>query len=405
MVKRLLLTVLAAGVVASGASAQPTQLLMPGVTFDREVVYTLEGRVVTNVITGPRPGGLYTLAPALPAATIQGRAKLSAFERRLSRAATVAGVTGDTFPAGKGATSLLEEHGVLQGFPDPGRSSLGIAANGTLVVDQVPSSADWRGTGPLEDLRGLNRRPRPGWVTLYTSQWGATTPPAKGVVEAILHPFSPTVPGTDLTGTVIRLAGGGGHAIPANGAVLSGRGGGRSKLRVEARPGTVVTVRFRLMDSFAQVGDGMGGGPVLVRGGHVVFNAGESFDPRQLATRMPRSAVGQRADGSVLLVSVDGGRPGYSVGVTNYELAQTLRQLGAVTAIALGTGAQTALAFDGNLLSRPAVGERGVSTALLLSYTGVQAPPPSVDVLSPNRDGVGDLEQLGYNVTLSPLTV
>ena len=45
MVKRVLLPVLAAGVVAGGASAQP-QLLMPGVTYDREAVYTLEGRVV-----------------------------------------------------------------------------------------------------------------------------------------------------------------------------------------------------------------------------------------------------------------------------------------------------------------------------------------------------------------------
>src|SRR5205807_598666 len=171
-----------------------------------------------------------------------------------------------------------------------------------------------------------------------------------------------------------------------------------SKLRAEARPGTDVTVRLLLRDSFAQVAEGMGGGPVLVRGGRAVFNAGESFDPVELATRMPRAAVGQRADGSILLVSVDGGRPGYSVGATNYELAQTMQRLGAVTAIALASGSGTTLAFDGNLLSRPATGERGVSTALLLSYTGVQAPPPWLPVLSPNGDGAGDLQQLGYKV-------
>jgi flagellar hook assembly protein FlgD len=398
MLKRLSLAALAASVVASAASAQTPQLLMPGVTYDRQVTYTLEGRVVTNVITTPKPGGLYSLAPSLAAYTIQGRGKLTQLERRLSASATVAGVTGDVFPAGKGSPGLLEQNGVLQGFPDPQRSSLGISAAGNLFVHEVPFTADWRGSGILQPLRGLNRPPRPGWVTLYTNQWGPTTPRQKGVLEAVLHPFPAATPGADLTGTVIRLTSGGGTPIPNNGAVLSARGGGRAKLNTDARPRTVVTVRLMFRDNFAAIPQAMGGGPVLVRNGQTVFNAGESFEPLQLARRQPRAAVGQRADGSILLVSVDGSRPGYSVGVTNYELAQTMQHLGAVTAIALGTGKRVSLAFDGNLLSRPAAGERSVSTALLLSYTGAEAPPPSAPVLSPNGDGVGDLEQLAYKV-------
>ncbi len=389
---------LAAGVVASGASAQTPQLLMPGVTYDRQAVYTLEGRVVTNVITAPKPGGLYSLAPALPGYFVQGRRKLTQFERRVSPSATVVGLTGDVFPAGKGPTGLLEQSGVLEGFPDSQRSSLGIGTDGRLVVREVPFTAEWRGSGSLEQLRGLNRPPRPGWVTLYTSHWGATTPRQKGVLEAVLHPFPAATTGADLTGTVIRLASGGGSQIPKNGAVLSARGGGRGKLHAEARPRTVVTVRLQFRDSFAAIPQGIGGGPVLVRNGQPVFNTGETFDPAHLARRLPRAAVGQRADGSILMVSVDGSRPGYSIGLTNYALAQTMERLGAVNAIALGTGKQVALAFDGSLLSRPARGERSVSTALLLSYTGAEAPPPSVPVLSPNRDRVGDLEQLAYKV-------
>lgn len=398
MLKRFLLVLFAAGVVASGAFAQTPQVLMPGVTYDRKVVYTLGGRVVTNVITAPKPGGLYSLTPSLAATVIQSRAKLTQLERRLSGSATVAGVTGDVFPAGKGSSGLLEEDGVLQSFPDRVRSSLGISAGGRLVVQGVPFSGDWLGTGYLESLRGLNRPPVPGWTTLFTNQWGQRTPRQKGVVEAVLSSFPAARPGTELTGTVVRLASGGGQQIPRNGAVLSARGGARARLRSEARPGTVVTVRLFLRGGFAGIPNGMAGGPVLVRGGQPVFNVGEAFDPAQLARRLPRAAVGQRADGSILLVSVDGGRPGYSVGVTNYGLAQTMRQLGAVTAIALGTGKRAELAFAGNLLSRPAASERSVSTALLLSYTGVEAPPPSTAVLSPNQDGVGDVEQLSYKV-------
>ena len=369
---------------------------MPGVTYDRQVVYTLEGRVVTNVVTAPKPTGLYSLTPSLVGGAVQSRGRLTQLERGLSSSATVAGVTGDVFPAGKGPSGLVEQNGALQGLPDPARSSFGIAPGGNLVVREVSYSADWRGTGPPEQLRGLNLPPHPGWTTLFTSRWGAVTPHSKGVLEAVLSPFPAAAPGADLTGTVVRLANGGGHRIPRNGAVLSARGGARARLRAEARPGTVVTVRL-LLRNFAGIPNGLGGGPALVRNGHVVFNAGESFDPVQLARRLPRAAIGQRADGSILLVSVDGPRA-HSVGVTNFQLAQTMKALGAVTAITTGTGKRVALAFNGTLLSHPAAGELPVSTALLLSYTGVEAPPLSVSVLSPNGDGVGDAEQLAYKV-------
>src|SRR5215471_18878084 len=255
MPMRLFLAVLVAGVAASAASAQTPQVLMPGVTYDRQVVYTLEGRVVTNVVTAPKPTGLYSLTPSLVGGAVQSRGRLTQLERGLSSSATVAGVTGDVFPAGKGPSGLVEQNGALQGLPDPARSSFGIAPGGNLVVREVSYSADWRGTGPPEQLRGLNLPPHPGWTTLFTSRWGAVTPHAKGVLEAVLSPFPAAAPGADLTGTVVRLANGGGHRIPRNGAVLSARGGARARLRAEARPGTVVTVRL-LLRNFAGIPNG-----------------------------------------------------------------------------------------------------------------------------------------------------
>jgi hypothetical protein len=64
------------------------------------------------------------------------------------------------------------------------------------------------------------------------------------------------------------------------------------------------------------------------------------------------------------------------------------------------------MAFDGQLLNRPSdpSGERPISEALLVSYAGVYAPPPSEPVLSPNGDGVGDREQLSYKI-VRPSTV
>ena len=100
-----------------------------------------------------------------------------------------------------------------------------------------------------------------------------------------------------------------------------------------------------------------------------------------------------------MLVSVEGTKPAYSIGMSSYELAVELSRLGAVTAYGLGAGSAAGLAFDGDLLTRPSTGTTPkVSDALVLSYTGIYAAQPSAPVLSPNGDGVGDTETLSYRV-------
>src|SRR5205085_2563998 len=121
---------------------------------------------------------------------------------------------------------------------------------------------------------------------------------------------------------------------------------------------------------------------------------------QQLAPRSARTGVGQTADGRILLVAADGRQPGYSTGLTNFELALTMMRLGCVTASALDSGGSTTMAFDGKLLNRPsdAGGERPVAEALTLFYYGVYAPAPTARVLSPNADGVDDTQTLVYKL-------
>ena len=140
--------------------------------------------------------------------------------------------------------------------------------------------------------------------------------------------------------------------------------------------GTTVTLRLIFRPEWAGVTNAVGGGPVLVRSGGPVFRAQEAFTSSQLAPRNPRTGVGQLADGRVLMVVTDGRRPGYSVGMTNFELAQTMVRLGAVTGSAFDGGGSSSLAFDGKLLNRPSDrgGERPVSNALQLMYYGVYSP-------------------------------
>jgi hypothetical protein len=157
-------------------------------------------------------------------------------------------------------------------------------------------------------------------------------------------------------------------------------------------------LRLVVNPDWSTIQEGLAGGPALVRGGKAVFNAREDFSSAVLAARTARVAVGQRADGTTLLVVVDGGLPGFSVGMTNFELAQTLVRLGALTAAALESGPPATLAFDGTLLNRPAKGERPVSELLAVQYAGVYAPQPQPLLLSPNGDGIDETQTFRYRV-------
>jgi flagellar hook assembly protein FlgD len=405
MLRRLLSAGIAVGILATPAAAQPSQqLLMPGVTYERRVDLTLHGPVQMHIITAPKPGDLYQLAPTLARGSLQSGERLTSIERRLASTATVAGINGDSATKEGRPDGIVLQGGVLQSPPDEGRSSLGVDSAQNLLVRPIELTADWRGNGPLRRLKGLNRPPLPGWTTLYTPIWGAATPASRDTLEAVLSPFPSAQPNTDLVGQVTRIAPGGWHPIPPGGAVLTARGSSRERLRTEAPVGTVVTVRLLLPTVFAGVVDGIGGGPELVENGRPVFHTSEDFDTSWLAPRMARSAVGQRADGGLVLVAVDGGRPGYSVGMTNFELAQTMVRLGAVTAMALDGGNATTMAFDGNVLNRPAKGQVRIPDGLLLAYYGVQAPPPAEEVVSPNGDGVDEQQTLAYKL-VRPSTV
>ncbi len=398
---------IAAALLDPGQGWSQPQLLMPGVTYERQVEFTAAGPVVLHVLVAPRPGGLWSLRPVLSNEAITGLERLTEMQQRLSPVATTAGVNGDRFaPADGRPSGILMRGGALDHQPIPTRSSIGIDSSGQLRVERVALRATWQGRGPRRPFALLNDRLSASGVALYTPAWGPATPPTPGSVEAVLRPFPPARPGLELAGPVVQLAGGGGTPIPPDGAVLVGRGTAAARVQAEAPVGQEVRVRLLLQPDWSGVTEALGGGPLLVRDGRAVLDAGEAFPVRDLALRQPRAAVGQTADGRILLVAADGRSLGYSSGLTTFDLALAMVRLGAITAAALDGGSSTAMAFEGRLLNRPAdpSGERPIADALLVAYEGVQAPPPAEPVLSPNGDGVAEAQSLAYKV-VRPSTV
>ena len=105
-----------------------------------------------------------------------------------------------------------------------------------------------------------------------------------------------------------------------------------------------------------------------------------SFHPRLIANgkplitsgdggwgRGPRTAVGQKADGTVIFIVIDG-RQAHSVGATLKEVQDLLLEEGCINAGNLDGGASSELVVDGELLTKPSsrYGERRLPNAFLV---------------------------------------
>ena len=96
--------------------------------------------------------------------------------------------------------------------------------------------------------------------------------------------------------------------------------------------------------------------------------AREQFSYEFSETWHPRTAIGRRADGKILLVTVDGRQPLLSAGMSLQMLAELLVSFDATEAMNLDGGGSTTMYLLGKVVNSPSdkTGERPVSDAILL---------------------------------------
>lgn len=113
-----------------------------------------------------------------------------------------------------------------------------------------------------------------------------------------------------------------------------------------------------------------GVGDILIKDGAITDSSSWTYknDGRQ-----PRSAIGMKDDGSLLVYAVDGRQSGYSIGLSEMDLADELLKQGCVWAVNVDGGGSTAMSVwlpgqsGSSLQSVPSGGSpRGCATYLLL---------------------------------------
>jgi len=382
--------VAAAGLpLGPGASGEgrETRRLAPGLTLTR---IAREGPWRVHVLAVDREALTGRLRVALSGGRVAGRRTLSGMARAEGALAAVNG----GFFAVRGRTNgdpvgAMLSGGRLVSEPVRGRSAL-------LLPHRTPEPVrvvrpGWRGAvrlgGRRRALDGVERarglvpgcggsggdRPtqRPSStllcsdrseLVLLSRRFGARTGTPRGGVEAVVA-----------DGEVRSVRRRGNTAIPRGGYVLSGTGDAARFLAAHARPGRRPEVRAELTAGRRRLdperADLVSGGPALLRRGRIGVRERAEGIPRAAArSRAPRTLAGVRADGTILLVTIDGRRPGYSRGATLLESARVLRSLGAREGLALDGGGSTTMVAGSRIVGRPSDGaQRAVGDALLVT--------------------------------------
>lgn len=377
--------------VAPGAAAQPTtytRVLAPGVTLRQTITQDPRPLVVTAIEADLQaPGVTLKCVPAQVRPNDNGPLRRRETASTLaSRVGALVAVNGAYFTPAGDTVGLAVSDGELLSAPYPNRACAGWDASGRALMDVVTMQATVAAGGAVCQMSGINRQRKPGELVLYTPRFGATTNTDAAGSEAVITGVSlPFRPGRTI-GTVSQVRSfAGACPIPSDGVVLSGSGPAGDFIRgLKVGDSVEISVSLRGASgtSWSAVRQAVCGGPFLVRDGKLLVDAAAERIAADVAIgRHPRTMLGVKPDGHVLLVAVDG-RQSASAGLSLQEAAQLMMSLGATNAMNLDGGGSTSAAVRGIVVNSPSGGkERPVANCLTLwGQFQTPAEPPKLSI-------------------------
>jgi hypothetical protein len=322
--------------------------------------------IIHVLVLDPR---LVRVDSALGLDEVAGAETVSSLAARLGAPAAVNGGYFRTTGVVRGEpTGMYATGGKVLSEPNVPRMEMAVTNAGDAVriafaeVDVRLSVTAGEGASRLVD--GINRPRAQGELILFTPEFHRTTLTPPGGAEASVR-----------ANRVAAVSDGPGSAlIPADGFVLSADGPAREWLLAHLRRETEVTIageRRSVPPLPFEPEWIVGAGPLLLRNGDTLGleqSDAEGFAADFGRSRHPRTALGIRADGTIILLTVDGRQSEKSVGMTIPELCALMREWGCRDALNLDGGGSTTMVVGGKVVNNPSdtAGERPVSDALLV---------------------------------------
>ena len=297
----------------------------------------------------------------------------------------VAGINGDFYNTGTGLpVGIVVTDGQLRSS-DAGYYAVGFRKDGTAVLGKpgvkVIADLGYQGMDSagavlqvVRQLSGVNKaRVSSGGIYLYTYDFNAkhttgNTEPGIDVICSI-EDGELSIGGT-LTLRVEQVVEASAATAIQEGQVVLSVNLKSDDYQVNALRNVPVGAELTLDvtaadEAWNDVDYAVGALYSLVENGAVV--------PGLQAGAAPRTAVGQRADGSLVFYTIDGRRSGHSIGATMSQVAARLIELGCVTALCLDGGGSTTLSItepdetEAKTVNTPSEGsERAVSNHIFL---------------------------------------
>ena len=292
------------------------------------------------------------------------------------------GVLGDMRGYGGVLENLHIQDGELITQPTDTEACFGVTESGEFLSSAVQMEANVQiGTHTLP-LGCINQRRLDGCqVTLYTPRLGESTRTNRRrgkevIISGLPLPLTANYEHAYRVEDVLRD---GNSPIPRDGAILWFNARLRDPAVSEFSAGASGTLTLSLSPpEWNKVQHAIGGRLRLLKNGEInqtiaeMHNAEKRHTPGKRTpvlnlSHEPRTALGYNAD-KLFLVVADGRQPKYSTGLTLYELASILIELGATDAINLDGGSSSTFVVNDTVVNKPSgQQERDVLNAVFIT--------------------------------------
>ncbi len=252
----------------------------------------------------------------------------------------VAGINGDYFVvANYEPLGIVVQNGELLSS-DVGHFAVGFRADGSAVFGKPALQITLTINGQAFSLDSINKTRTDGGAAFYTDFYASGTKNKGEGTDVILSMDGPLSVNCTRTLTAEEtLTAGGAATIPIGKTVLSISTNATDALKeavATLTAGATATLSISSPPEWSDVTYALGSLYKLVTNG-----VAESAFPADGVN--PRTAVGKKADGTLVFYTLDGRQSGLSVGVTMTKLAQRMVELGCVEASIMDGGGSTSL--------------------------------------------------------------